>query len=148
MAFGAFVARRELLLHQRLDESLTSEWTWDLLLRLAYQGRRFAVDVDRGPDVIKRDLDHWVPRDEGERRRVLENIRRNVWRTRPRHDFSWTSLGDGELTSSEWFIEPPAGRQMRERLVDLEREHEALRSARTVRWALRLAHAAKRMLGA
>jgi len=106
--FGAFIARRDLLIRQPFDEALPGEWSWDVLLRLAYSGSNVVVDIDRGPSVTESDLWHWSSAKEHERQRLIEGVRRNAWRMRDRLDFPWTSLGDGELTSSEWSIAPQA----------------------------------------
>lgn len=142
LSFGSFVAKKKVIQDEGFDESLQAEWSWDILLRLAYSERQFAVDVDCGPEVARVDIERWEPQCEVVRRLALEAIRRNVWRKSPRLDFPWTSLGDGELTShSRYLTKGDRGR------IDSLQEYENLANARTVRWALWLGNTAKKMLG-
>lgn len=133
LGFGALVTRRDLLTQQRFDECLEREWTWDVLLRLAYAGASMTIDVDRGINVTQEDLDHWGAWDEYPRRRHVEAIRRNAWQMQGRrHDFPWNCIGDLEITSAEWYIardelgytrwEREKTREFRDRLASLSNE--------------------------
>jgi hypothetical protein len=182
LGFGAFVARRELLRQHQFDESLPGEWSWDLLLRLAYARHTVLVDIDRGISVTDHDLRHWSGANEPQRQVLIEAVRRNSWRIKGRFDFPWVSLGDGELTTAEWFINPQSQAELqsarghiawleseRRRILDqipesfsssdsyianlrAERQaaldaYHALANARTVRLALKLGNALKRIFG-
>lgn len=144
---GAFVARRRDLETQRYDEALEGEWTWDLLLRLAYSDHRIMVDTDRGIHIRREDFDHWTSPPELKRRRQVEAVRRNAWRIPRRLDLPWTALGDGELTTAEWHFEPRDVARIKEELEETRMSLETLASARTVRATLRIGKLIKRLAG-
>lgn len=140
--FGCLVARRADLKRVRFDESLTNEWSWDVLLRLTYSGKKIVVDTDYPINIFVDKLAHWAPQSEDERRSTLEAVRRNTWQSDRQYDLPWTSLGDGEFISSDWFINRDTLSSHRH----LQVAYEALSNARTVRFALKFANRIKRVL--
>lgn len=99
MSALSLFAKRELLLRYQFDENLRSEWSWDLLLRAAFDGANFAISSDVIFSCSPTIYFDSISTNETVRRETIECIRSRYRVTGNDAAFNLSNLGDGELYS-------------------------------------------------
>ena len=127
MSPGPFVARRAFLEAFPPDETLQAEWTWDVLLRGIFAGRRYLVADVFGFETIGRVLHDYEGHGEAARREAAESIRRRFKIAGSDIVIGLASMGDGEAHVASRYIAPDLLRSAHHDIEALRLELEHLR---------------------
>lgn len=145
----SFVMRTQRLVRMRFNEEMWSEPEWELCMRAVSEGARCIVTTDACvyvPSVLASSLT-W--RSEAERRFNVEIVRRSIEARTAGGSVPCHSLGDAELVFAQWFggqSQHPGNASATPDNDEWRRKYEELSSAESVRFALAVACALKRVM--